>query len=107
MALLSRRPLLLFYDSRIEAIRRPEMAEQPSAAAAPPKRIFLTLADGSPEMPRALRYACMRARSIGGAVALLYVHEPSGDMHWFGVNDVMRAERRKRRSGCCTASAPK
>ena len=41
------------------------------------QRKFLVIADDSPEFQAALRFACRRARSTGGHVALLRVIEPA------------------------------
>ena len=50
-------------------------------------RKFLVIADESPEFQAALRFACRRARSTGGHVALLKVIEPAVFEHWSGVRD--------------------
>jgi nucleotide-binding universal stress UspA family protein len=42
----------------------------------------------------ALRFACRRASSTGGRVALLYVIEPTDFQHWMAVGDLMREEAR-------------
>jgi nucleotide-binding universal stress UspA family protein len=57
------------------------------------QRIFLVVADQSPELKVALRYACQRARATGGRVAMLYVTEPVGG-EWLAVGDLMREEQR-------------
>ena len=41
------------------------------------QRKFLVIADDTPEFQAALRFACRRARSTGGHVALLRVIEPA------------------------------
>lgn len=71
------------------------MTEQITAAeqAAVP-RIFLVVVDDSPELPVALRYACLRARNCGGRVALLSVIEPGEVQQWLMVEDLMREELR-------------
>jgi len=64
----------------------------------PPKktgRTFLVVVDDSDEMRAALRYACRRARSTGGRVALLRVHEPAEFQHFAAIGDLMREERRQ------------
>jgi len=57
-------------------------------------RVFLVVVDDSPEMPVALRYACLRVLKGGGRVALLRVVEPV-EFHTFGaVGDLMAQEKR-------------
>ena len=68
------------------------MSEQPSRAE---ERVFLVVVDESPEMQKALRYACRRAKRTGGRVALLYVMEPPEGQQWGGVVDLMRQEARQ------------
>ena len=68
------------------------MSEQPSRAEG---RVFLVVVDESPEMQKALRYACRRAKRTGGRVALLYVMEPPEGQQWGGVVDLMRQEARQ------------
>ncbi len=67
----------------------------PASAADEHRRVFLVVVDGSDEMPRALRYACLRARNSGGRVALLHVQEPTEFTHWLGVDAIMRQEARE------------
>ena len=55
-------------------------------------RKFLVIADDSPEFGAALRYACRRARSTGGHVALLRVIEPAVFEHWSGVREEMERQ---------------
>ncbi len=57
------------------------------------RRIFLVVADQSPELKVALRYACRRAKATGGRVAMLYVTEPV-DTEWLAVGNLMREEQR-------------
>jgi len=57
-------------------------------------RKFLVIADDSPEFDAALRFACRRARSTGGHVALLRVIEPAEFEHWSGVRDEMERQER-------------
>lgn len=57
-------------------------------------RVFLVVVDETEEMKVALRFACRRARSTGGRVALLYVIEPADFQHWQAVGDLMREEAR-------------
>ena len=66
-----------------------------SAAPRQRNRIFLVVVDATEEMRLALRYACRRARSTGGRVALLYVMEPADQAHWMAVEEKMREERRE------------
>lgn len=58
-------------------------------------RTFLCVVDESEELHQALRYACRRARSTGGRVALLYVVEPVEFQHWMAVGHLMEEERRE------------
>ncbi|MBP2311651.1 universal stress protein [Azospirillum soli] len=62
--------------------------------AKPPVRIFLVVVDESPELPVALRYACLRARKSQGKVALVYVMEPGEMQHWLAMENLMREEQR-------------
>lgn len=55
-------------------------------------RKFLVIADDSPEFAAALRYACRRASSTGGHVALLRVIEPAVFEHWSGVREEMERQ---------------
>jgi len=59
------------------------------------ERVFLVVADDSPEMRNALRYASRRAKRTGGRVALLYVMAPPEGQTWGGVADLMRDEARQ------------
>jgi nucleotide-binding universal stress UspA family protein len=58
-------------------------------------RKFLVVVDDSPEFDAALRYACRRARSTGGRVAMLRVIPPSAFEHWAGVRDEIEREQRQ------------
>ena len=58
-------------------------------------RIFLVVVDDSEEMLVALRFACMRAKSVGGRVALFRDIEPSDYHHWASVSDLMQQEARE------------
>lgn len=58
-------------------------------------RKFLVVVDDSPEFGAALRYACRRARSTGGRVAMLRVLEPQSFEHWANVRDEIERERRE------------
>ncbi len=57
-------------------------------------RKFLVIADESAEFQAALRFACRRARSTGGHVALLKVIEPAVFEHWSGVRDEIERQAR-------------
>lgn len=59
------------------------------------RRKFLVVADDSPEFQAALRFACRRARSTGGYVALLRVIEPAVFEHWSGVRDEIARQQRE------------
>lgn len=74
-----------------------ELADGPQAdpSALARNRIFLVVVDATAEMRLALRFACRRARSTGGRVALLYVMEPADFQHWMAVEEKMREERRE------------
>ena len=58
-------------------------------------RKFLVIADDSPEFGAALLYACRRAKTTGGTVALLRVLEPAEFEHWSGVRDEMQRQLRE------------
>lgn len=62
-------------------------------------RVFLIIVDDSDEWRAALRYACRRAKSTGGRVALLRVIEPAEFQHWMSVEEVMREEAREEAEG--------
>ena len=57
-------------------------------------RKFLVVADESAEFRTALRFACRRARSTGGHVALLKVIEPAVFEHWSGVREEIARQQR-------------
>jgi hypothetical protein len=57
-------------------------------------RKFLVIADETPEFLAALRFACRRARSTGGHVALLKVIEPAVFEHWSGVREEIARQQR-------------
>ncbi|MEM7073023.1 MAG: universal stress protein [Pseudomonadota bacterium] len=60
------------------------------------RRTFLVVIDDSDEMRVALSFACKRAVTTGGRVALLHViHEDKDFHHWMGVADLMRQEQRE------------
>lgn len=70
--------------------------EAPTAASALTRpRTFLCVVDETEELHQALRYACRRAQSTGGRVALLYVVEPVEFQHWMAVGHLMEEERRE------------
>ena len=58
-------------------------------------RTFLCVVDETEELHQALRYACRRAKSTSGRVALLYVIEPVEYQHWMAVGHLMAEERRE------------
>ena len=58
-------------------------------------RTFLCVVDDSEELTQALRFACRRAMSTDGKVALLYVVEPAEFQHFAAIGDLMREERRE------------
>jgi nucleotide-binding universal stress UspA family protein len=59
------------------------------------ERKFLVVADDSPEFETALRFACRRARSTRGHVALLKVIEPAVFEHWSGVREEIERQARQ------------
>jgi len=69
------------------------------------KRKFLVVADDTPEFPAALRFACRRARSTGGHVALLRVIEPAVFEHWSGVRDEIERQQRQEAEASLQQSA--
>ena len=69
-------------------------------------RKFLVVADDSPEFQAALRFACRRARSTGGRVALLRVLEPVLFEHWSGVREEIERQARDDAEAVLLASAP-
>lgn len=60
-----------------------------------PTRIFLTVVDETPEFRVALNFACMRARHVGGQVAMLAVLPPVEFQQFGMVEELMRAEQRE------------
>ena len=74
----------------MRANRLARMNDQPGSS----RRIFLVVADDSPEMRVALRYASLRALHTGGRVALFRVIDPTDFQHWTAVGNLMRAEAR-------------
>lgn len=69
------------------------------------KRKFLVVADDTPEFQAALRFACRRARSTGGHVALLRVIEPAVFEHWSGVRDEIERQQRQEAEASLQQSA--
>jgi nucleotide-binding universal stress UspA family protein len=62
--------------------------------AASSRRKFLVVADDTPEFAAALKYACRRARSTHGHVALLKVISPAEFEHWSGVREEIERQER-------------
>ncbi|HEY8615440.1 universal stress protein [Phenylobacterium sp.] len=58
------------------------------------QRKFLVVSDDTPEFQAALRFACRRARSTGGHVAILRVIEPAEFEHWSGVRAEIQRQAR-------------
>jgi nucleotide-binding universal stress UspA family protein len=69
------------------------------------RRKFLVVADDSAEFPAALRFACRRARSTSGHVALLRVIEPAVFEHWSGVRDEIARQQRQEAEAVLQESA--
>jgi len=69
------------------------------------RRKFLVVADETPEFQTALRFACRRARSTGGYVALLRVIEPAVFEHWSGVREEIARQQREEAEAALQASA--
>lgn len=69
------------------------------------RRKFLVVADDSPEFEAALRFACRRARSTGGYVALLRVIEPAVFEHWSGVREEIARQQRQEAENSLQQSA--
>jgi nucleotide-binding universal stress UspA family protein len=69
------------------------------------QRKFLVVADDSPEFQTALRFACRRARSTGGHVAILRVIEPAVFEHWSGVREEIERQARQEAEAVLNASA--
>jgi nucleotide-binding universal stress UspA family protein len=55
-------------------------------------RTYLVVVDATHESRVALRYAALRARSVGGRVILLYVMPATEFMQWGGVQAAIEAE---------------
>lgn len=73
----------------------PETDDGANGKDAGGERIFLVVVDNSDEMKVALHFACRRAKSTGGRVALLYVQETADFQHWMAVEEIMREEQRE------------
>lgn len=69
------------------------------------QRKFLVIADDSPEFQAALRFACRRARSTDGHVALLRVIEPAVFEHWSGVREEIERQARQEAEAVLQKSA--
>src|SRR5678815_4038650 len=69
------------------------------------RRRFLVVADDSAEFQAALRFACRRARSTGGHVALLKVIEPAVFEHWSGVREEIARQQREEAEASLQAAA--
>ena len=63
-----------------------------NAPAADSVRTYLVVVDATPESRVALRYAALRARSVGGRVILLHVMPATEFMQWGGVQAAIEAE---------------
>ena len=68
-------------------------------------RKFLVVADETPEFQAALRFACRRARSTGGHVALLRVIQPEYFEHWSGVREEIERQAREEAEAILQESA--
>jgi nucleotide-binding universal stress UspA family protein len=68
-------------------------------------RKFLVVADDTPEFQTALKFACRRARSTGGHVAILRVIEPAVFEHWSGVREEMERQQREEAEAVLRQSA--
>ncbi|UAL10723.1 universal stress protein [Caulobacter segnis] len=71
------------------------MTDAASTAASQSRRKFLVVADDTPEFSAALKYACRRARSTGGHVAMLKVISPAEFEHWSGVREEIERQERE------------
>ena len=58
-------------------------------------RVFLVVIDETEEQHQAIRYACRRAHSSGGRVALFKCLSPAEFQHFAGVAEIMRSEARE------------
>ena len=71
------------------------MTDAASPSLSQGRRKFLVVADDSPEFAAALKYACRRARSTDGHVALLKVISPAEFEHWSGVREEIERQERE------------
>lgn len=69
------------------------------------RRKFLVVADDTVEFQTALRFACRRARSTGGYVALLRVIQPAVFEHWSGVREEIARQQRQEAEASLQLSA--
>jgi len=69
------------------------------------RRKFLVVADDTPEFQTALRYACRRAHSTSGHVAILRVIEPALFEHWSGVREEIERQAREEAEAVLRESA--
>src|SRR3954466_1176079 len=69
------------------------------------QRKFLVVADDTPEYQTALRFACRRARSTGGHVAILRVIEPAVFEHWSGGREEIERQAREEAEAVLQESA--
>lgn len=78
------------------AIAGPSGGEEDSRPPpADDKRVFLVVADDTPEMAKALRFAARRATHVGGTLGILRIIEPADFQHWAAVGNLMRGEARE------------
>ncbi len=75
--------------------------EEPEKNKLVSSRTFLCVVDESDEFPTTLRYACARAKSTDGRIALLYIVQPAEFQHWLGVGDLMKQENREEAEEMC------
>ena len=69
--------------------------KKPRQKAALKRRVFLVVVDESNEFHQALYFACMRAKSVHGRVALLRCVGGAEFQHWVGVGELMVEEARE------------
>ena len=69
------------------------------------RRKFLVVADDTVEFQTALKFACSRARSTGGYVALLRVIMPAVFEHWSGVREEIARQQRQEAEAALQLSA--
>ena len=58
------------------------------------KNVFLVVVDDTEEQNQAIRFACLRAKSINGRVGLMRCISPAEFQHFAGVAEIMRSEAR-------------